>query len=234
MLALFAYPFIIIFVFDWFGKVPRWARVRENRGSPLPPSLRLEEEHKNRFLIIGKYALLLVVLRGLAGKTYWNLPLTTRNGHSWATFVELGLCGGLLIFGFRRLLSLLWQGAAVAERNEYYLRGPIVLWFVTFLVGGFAEEIWRAICISSFQTNDFSSASANLLTALTFSIAHISGLPSRVAPGVPSLVAETMIGLLLGGLFIWSGNLTAPYFASVTYFALNFFFSRGDLTLEWR
>jgi len=104
-----------------------------------------------------------------------------------------------------------------------------VLWLAIFLVGGFAEEFWRATCISSFRTNDFTAAQANLLTACAFSIAHVSGLPERVAPGVPSLLAEAMIGLLLGGLFIWSGTLTAPYFASVTYFVLNFFFVRRAL-----
>jgi membrane protease YdiL (CAAX protease family) len=64
----------------------------------------------------------------------------------------------------------------------------------------------------------------NFLTAFTFGIAHISGLPSRVSPG--EVTAEMIIGLMLGGLFLWSDNSIAPYLASVIYFTTSFLLVR--------
>jgi hypothetical protein len=223
-LALAAYPLIIIVVFDWFGEGSRW--VRSHRGLHWPADVKLAEERKGRWLIIAKYALLIIVMRILVGHAYTRTELVKILGHPSFRFGLMGLCVGLLMFGFRRLLSLLWLDAAVAERNDYFLRGPIALWLAIFVIGGLAEELWRAVCLLSFQANDFTALSANLMTAFAFSIAHLSGTPERIAAGVPSILAESMIGLLLGGLFIWSGSIQVSYFAGLTYFILNFAVSR--------
>jgi len=134
--------------------------------------------------------------------------------------------GGLFVLACRHALSALSPSAASAENNEYLLRGPIVLWLTIFLTGGIVEEFWQAVCIVCFTENGYSRISVLLLTAIAFSLAHSAGLPSRIAPGMVNLFAETLVGLMLGGLFLWSGNLVTPCVASVIYFTSSFFLVR--------
>lgn len=104
----------------------------------------------------------------------------------------------MAILACRHGISLLSPRAAEAEKNEYFMHGPVVLWLAIFLAGGFVEELWRTLCIIAFQQNDYSAASVILLTAFCFGFAHLSGFPSRIAPIVVSLGAEVMIGAMLG------------------------------------
>jgi hypothetical protein len=223
-LALAAYPAIVLLVFNWFGAGPRWAR--ENRWLFLPPELKKKTEEQGRPLALVRYALLLLALRGLAGAGLWYTVQLATHLRTFLSYMVLGIAGGLLILAYRHLLSEFFPSAASAENNEYLLRGSAVLWLAIFFTGGFVEEFWRAVCITSFQANSYGGASADLLTAFAFSLAHLSGLPSRIGPGVISVFAEIVVGLMLGGLFIWSGNVVAPCFASVVYFSSNFFLVR--------
>ena len=218
-LTLAAYPALVIFVFDWWNA--GWAS--KNRSFFLPPELKKKREEAGRPLALVRYALLLLVLRGLAGSGLWYTVPIAKHLREFFFFAVSGIAGGLLMLAFRHAFSLFSPSAAVAENNEYLLRGSAVLWVAIFLIGGLVEEFWRAVCIVSFEENGYSKASVILLTALAFSLAHMGGLPSRIAPGIASLVAEVIVGLMLGGLFIWSGNLVTSCFASVTYFTFSFF-----------
>ena len=84
--------------------------------------------------------------------------------------------------------------------------------------------MWRAICILGFEQYDFNGVVANLLPAIAFGLAHVSGLPSRVSPG--GVVAEMTIGFGLGGLFLFSGSVLPTFVASVVYFATSYFRTR--------
>lgn len=107
---------------------------------------------------------------------------------------------------------------ALTDRDNYYLRGPFILWCLIFVVGGFAEEYWRAVCITGLQRNDFGPLSANLMTSMAFVLAHLSGLPSRIGAGGPNLGFEFIVGFAFGSLFIWSGNVTTSLIANVVYY----------------
>ena len=226
-LALAAYPAIVILVFNWAGASALWAR--KNRSFFLPPDLKKESEESGRLLALFRYGLLLLVLRGLAGSGLWYMVPVATNLRAFLFFMVLGVAGGLFVLACRHALSALSPSAASAENNEYLLRGPIVLWLTIFLTGGIVEEFWQAVCIVCFTENGYSRISALLLTAFAFSLAHSAGLPSRIAPGMVNLFTETLVGLMLGGLFLWSGNLVTPSVASVIYFASSFFIVRRPL-----
>ena len=68
-----------------------------------------------------------------------------------------------------------------------------------------------------------------VLAAVAFSIAHVSGLPARVAPGISVVFAEMLVGLILGALFLWSGNIVVPFVSSIVYFISTFFIQRRSL-----
>jgi len=218
-----------MFVFDWCGPVSRWAF--RNRSTPVPIRLRRIGERRGRFLLLIKYAVLLLVLCVLAGKDPWYLVRMLAPKQSTLVAFAWGAAGGLLIFGFRRLLALAWRPIVFSEVNDYLLRGPTAVWLTIFAFGGFGEELWRALCIYSFRQSGYEALSAAVLPALAFSLAHVSGLPTRIPGGLEIAFAEAMTGLLLGLLFIWSGNLISPYLASVTYYSLNLYWLRHRFTL---
>jgi hypothetical protein len=221
-LALAAYPTLVIFVFDWWNA--GWGS--KNHSFFLPPELKKKREEANLPIALVRYALLLLVLRGLAGGGLWYTVPIARHLREIFFFAGCGIAGGLLMVAFRHAFSILSPIADSVENNEYFLRGSVVLWVVIFATGGIIEEFWQAVCIVSFQENGYSRFSVLLLTAFAFALAHMCGLPSRIASGIPSFLVEIIVGLMLGALFILSGNLVTPCVASVIYFTTSFFLVR--------
>lgn len=220
-LALAAFPAIVTFVFNWFSAGSRWAR--ENRSFFGPPELARKSEDSGRRFILIRYALLLLVLRGIAGRPLLQAVAIAPRSANWLVPVAFGIAGGIIMLVLRRLISSLSPRTLSIARNDYFLHGSVILWVTVFATGGFVEEYWRAFCIVALHQIGYNTITANLLSALAFSLAHLSGLPSRIAPGIPSLIAEIIVGLMLGGLFIGSGNFIAPSVASVIYFIFSFF-----------
>ena len=224
--ALAAFPIIGILVFPWWDS--GWAI--KHHSMTLPPDIARKEEEVGRPLQLVKYGLLLLALRGIASNRLWHIVPFAVRSHSWIVLVAPGIAGGILLLGLRSLLSSLFPGAFLSLKNEYFFRGSVGLWLAIFLVGGPVEEFWRAVCIVGLVQNDRTAFTANTLTAIAFSIAHQSGLPSRVAPGVAIAVFEFLVGLILGALFMWSGNFVVPCFANVIYYVSIFSLERRRST----
>jgi hypothetical protein len=218
---LAAFPVIGIFVFDWWNS--GW-----HRSMVLTPEIARKREQAGRPLLLLKYALLLLVMRGLAGDRFWYVIPVIARTRSESVLVALGIATGLLLFGLRHLLSSVSPASAASEKNEYFGRGSVLTWLAIFLMGGLVEELWRALCIVALGQNSHDFFLANLLTAVAFSVAHQSGHPSRIPPGLENAGTEVVVGLMLGALFIWSGNLVAPCIANVTYYTASFSLVRWD------
>ena len=224
--ALAAFPIIGIFLTDWWNA--GWAS--EHHAMVLPPEMARKREEEGRPLQLVKYGLLLLALRGIGGNRLWHMVPFTMRSHTWVVLVAPGIAGGILLLAFRNLLSSLFPGAFLSLKNEYFARGSVNLWLTVFLVGGPVEEFWRAVCITVLIQNDHSALSADILTAIAFSIAHQSGLPSRIAPGLAIAGFEVLVGLILGALFKWSGNFIVPCVASLIYYVSGFFLERRRST----
>lgn len=196
----------------------------------LPPEIAIKGEESGRPLILAKYAFLLVVLRCLIGNRLWRIVPIFVHSRPWLVLLASGIVCGVVIIGFQTFLSSLSLGVLFPKGNEYFLRGSVSLWLTIFFTGGLVEEFWRAICIVGLVQNGQGPFSANLLTAFAFSVAHQSGLPSRIAPGLGVAAAEVIVGLVLGSLFMWSGNIIAPSLASVVYYISIFFMVRRSST----
>jgi hypothetical protein len=224
LVALAAFPAIGFLVFDWGGPGSRWAS--KNHAIFLPPELKSIEEKRGRFIQFLKYAILFLVLWGLAGRELWRIVPVTAPSQAWSSAIACGIFGGLLAFGFRRVFALSSASIASGESDDYVLRGAAIIWLLTFTLGAFSEECWRALCISSFQQNGHSPLSADLLTGTAFSIAHMTGIPSRIPGGVAIAGAELVTGLMFGAVYVWSGNLASPCLASAIYYISNFYWLR--------
>ncbi|HXX18040.1 MAG TPA: CPBP family glutamic-type intramembrane protease [Candidatus Acidoferrum sp.] len=223
-LLLVAYPAIIVFLIDWSGPGSRWAM--KHRSSLLPPAIKGIQETRGRFLLLIKYALVVLAAWGITNRDQRHLLAMEIRTHSWPVVFLSGLFGGVFIFGFRRLLALSWPPIAVSESRDYALRGRISIWLAIFLFGGLAEELWRAFCILSFLQAGQTAFVGAVLPALAFSLAHMSGLPARIPGGLEIACAEAITGLLLGTLFLWSSNFFSPYLASLVYYTLNLYWLR--------
>jgi membrane protease YdiL (CAAX protease family) len=221
---LIAYPAIIIFVFDWIGFFPR---SNEDRARILSAQFKAREENLGRSWLLVKYGLLFVVLRMIAGKALWQIFPHMANARSWTSMALAGTTFGVLLVVLRRGISLLSPRAAAAEKLEYFLHGSTGSWLSIFVLGGFVEESWRALCIIAFRQNGYSDLTAILITAAAFGIAHVSGLPSRVY--ADDVTVEMLIGLILGVLFTWFANIVAPCLASIIYFTFSYFRARASL-----
>jgi hypothetical protein len=221
-LALAAFPIIGIFLFDWWNA--GWAS--EHHAMVLPREMAIQREEAGRPLQLVKYGVLLLALRVIASNRLWHMVPFTMRSHTWVVLVAPGIAAGILLLVFRNLLSSLFPDAFLSVKNEYFVRGSVNLWLMVFLLGTLVEEFWRAVCISGFLQNEHSALSADMLTAIAFSIAHQTGLPSRIAPGLGIAGFEVLVGLILGALFIWSGNVVVPCLASVIYYVSSFFLDR--------
>jgi membrane protease YdiL (CAAX protease family) len=205
-------------LFDW--RITN--RASKNRSLYLPIDLRQKLEASGRYLFFVKFLILLAVLLVLGGASAWRIILATPYSRSWLAVVGYGVATGTFMLGGRQLALLILKPAD----NEYLQRGSGFLWIAVFVVGGFTEEVWRGFCIVSLQNNGWRLLSVTLLTSLSFTLAHMSGLPSRIAPGAPDSVCEMAMGLMLGGLFLRTGTVIAPFIASVSYFTGDFLLVR--------
>jgi hypothetical protein len=222
--ALASYPIIIALVFSWWGEGTRWAT--ENRSFSMPPELLRKEKRTGRFLFFFKYGLLLLALRFLVGKGFWRTIFLIFQTHSALILIVWGAAGGALVFACRRLLASISRTIAETEAGDDLLAGPVALWLMIFAFGAFAEEFWRALCISAFQHNGSSAITAVLWPACAFAAAHLSGLPPRIPGGLENVIPELGVGLIFGLLFVLSGSLLPATVASMVYYTSNLFWLR--------
>jgi membrane protease YdiL (CAAX protease family) len=151
--------------------------------------------------------------------------LTPQSSHWWTPCL-LELFGGICVLVFRRALAYVTPSIAQAEASDYSLRGSAFAWLAVFTIGAIAEEVWRASCIRSLQHNPVGPVLANVLAAVSFSVAHMSGLPPRIPAGLGIAGAEAVVGLMFGALFMTSGNVLSACLASIVYYTANYFLIR--------
>lgn len=198
----------------------------------MRPDLKPLEEARGRALLLIRYALLLLVLRGLAGRGLWHIVPIESHSRPWSVLIASGVVGGVAMLTCRHGISLLSPSAAEAEKNEYFQRGTVVFWLAVFWAGGFVEAVWMALCIVALQQNGYGLVQVTLYPPFCFGFAHLSGLPSRITAGMVSIGAETLAGLMLGAIFIWSSNVITPYLCSVIYFTSSFLLIRRKRSSE--
>lgn len=151
------------------------------------------------------------------GWAFGQWPIERLNWSGSAFLVGLVAALPLLV------LFVLFEHSSIAPLSEIrslleqfllpMLRGvgPFGLWLLA-AAAGFGEEILFRGLLQDLLARWFGVAAGLVLASLVFGLAH-------AVTGAYFLIAS-LIGLYLGGLYLWSGNLLAPI---VTHAAYDFF-----------
>lgn len=130
--------------------------------------------------------------------------------------VLVGFAAGLLLVYWSKAMMALGRRFAPSgwQPEPFLFREPVWKLALVILVGGFAEEFWRALCLILFDRANYSAGSAVLITSLVFGLGHLLS-PQPVPRALGRIMRAATGGAFLGGLFLWFGTLTVPYIAHV-------------------
>jgi membrane protease YdiL (CAAX protease family) len=112
------------------------------------------------------------------------------------------------------------------ERQYGLLEGPEPLWFAIIAIGGLSEELWRSLSLLSLERAADSAFFPIVATSAAFAIGRLGGIPGRGSGEVVDVGSEFVTGLLLGGLFVWSGSILATSIANIVFYASSFLYLR--------
>jgi hypothetical protein len=101
------------------------------------------------------------------------------------------------------------------DRMEGYLFGSTGLWVTIFVVGGFAEEHWRAVTLRAFQQAGWDPGFPIVLTSLVFGFAYGVGLPPRGGQGLFSVFGSASWRALMAQIFLTTGSWGVPCIANI-------------------
>jgi membrane protease YdiL (CAAX protease family) len=220
-LILLLYPTVIFLIVQ--PRAFRLARARKPGVTgmvALRASLEKELDESGRWLLIGKLLLAAVLLLawmkwyGFTPEQLGIFSLSVR-----ASFAMGSVAGALLVCGrmvFQGLVHLL-PGVPPSHPKHPQSKGPVPIWFLTFIVAAAFEEPWRAFCLLAFVEAGWSQITAVTVTSIAFVHAQRSGFPPRIPGPNFEEVWEFIVGVFLAVLFLRLGTVVVPFVASLAY-----------------
>jgi len=202
----------------------RWVRQRLSLGwgVRIPFTLRVQFEEDGRLWLLANLGFVLgaVLLwmraRGVPGS---EIGLAVNN---WLQLFLAGVAGGAFLAACRVAYVKLIPPCR-SDLLAPLSRGPLSIWVLTFLVGGLAEESWRAVCLRTFQGNDHRTILWIFLTSIAFVVGRLSGFPARASGSHPEVFWKALHGGILAGYFLAFGTLWVPYIAGLAHDVTNLF-----------
>jgi membrane protease YdiL (CAAX protease family) len=221
-MVLASFPVLAIFLLEPTGA--RWGA--KHKSFALPPEVRQRSERNGRFLWLVRYVILILVCIFFA-RRYPIAPSMVMPATRPFTFTLLaGVSGGMLLLACRSGMRFAFAGLASNENQYDLLKGPAIFWLITFILGGFAEELWRASSILALIETDHTVNFAIVVSSIAFGLGRLGGIPSRIHGETVDTVAEVLTGIILGGLYVWSRSVLAASLASIIYYTSLFYFLR--------
>jgi len=210
--CLFAYPVCIQLIPN-----PVWLRWwwRDGGAAEMPPAL--VEGSKRIFsnLLIFKFAVLILVCFFLAAKA--SIPqsaLGFRRDQPTAAILVGSLTGALLIAWVYAMTRLARKLKGSGEDPPHFLREPIPKILFILLLGGFAEELWRAVVLVLYREAGGSAISAVLVTSIVFGVGHVSSFNS-ISRALGRATGPALIGVFCAILFLLWQTLFIPWIPHV-------------------
>lgn len=196
-LALAVLPFVVSIPFDLRSFMWGW----RHGFAPMPTDLAQRATKIRRYSILLDDALVIVLVLFLSAYAHITATQMGMNRISWRRHLLIGCVLGLLWVG----LQLIVRGFRKGKTNSLFFQGgSALLWALVFLLGAFAEEIWRSLCIVGLRNEGHTTAFVVLITAVVFTIGHIWEGPFRALGSFP-------FGIAAAFAFIWTGSLLTTY-----------------------
>jgi membrane protease YdiL (CAAX protease family) len=215
-LSLGSYPLISILTPEPAAIGWWW---RTGGAAPLPPEILERSKRNEPPLLLVKFALLICA----TGFVSWQANLSKRSLGMILPSLEVGSLVSLAL-----LLTLAtWLSsmkALIAESpppddQPVLLREPAWIILTLLIFGAFAEEFWRAACLSILIQQGVTRNIAILVSSAVFGIGHLQS-PQPFSRALGRFLSSAIAGALLGGLFLWFHSLIIPF---ATHLALNSF-----------
>lgn len=122
----------------------------------------------------------------------------------WKLFVVIGTAGGIAWLAVQELAMNLSSGVNPRSSADDLQEGAATLWMALFLIGAFAEELWRAFCIIAFLWVGDSLTFAILITSFVFALGHYGRSVVQRLGMIP-------LGIVAASLFAATGSLIASF-----------------------
>lgn len=211
-LALFTYPAITLLTPE--PNYLRWL-LKTGGGGTMPPDVKERWERNVGNLLIAKF-LLLVAACSIYMK---QIPISTKSvglrlDQPLGVITMGAVSCAMLIWWLSTMKALALKAAPQAGFPHSLLREPRFKLLLVLVLGGFAEELWRALSLTILPEADISKLSAVLLTSLVFGVGHLFSYKSLGA-ALGKFMAPAIAGAFLAALFLWSHTLFIPFFAHV-------------------
>lgn len=174
-------------------------------ATPMPPDVANKAERVGRYMLFPMEALVAgSVLSLMVHFSITPVQIGVRL-QDWESDVLVGCAAGLS-WGALPAMSFYFFPAVRRQWAVHYLqKGSVSFWVFIFLVGVFAEELWRAFCLIGLTSAGHSLGLSVILTAVAFALAHKLRLGGTLALGI--------LGAGLALLYVWRASLAAPYSA---------------------
>lgn len=153
--------------------------------------------------------------------TYLRLEWPSGRDVAWALAATLGLMATLaVVLVVVEVLGLSASDHSTVQSAQDNPQILLPLIPLSILVTGPAEELLFRGIIQTRLQEGFGTAAAVLLATLVFTLVHI---PAYYGPGLPTTLGILFVlGLFLGGIYEYTGNLVVPIVAHGLYNAISF------------
>jgi hypothetical protein len=199
-------------------------------GTPMPPEDELRSQRNGRFILILRYIILGAYILYAARRN--SLPYSAL-GIYFRHFFPLTLIGvvaGLLFLSLRKLATSVWPTLVWNNPTHPITKGPVSIWVVIILIGGFAEELWRAFCLIGLQNDGLQTGFVVLLTSAVFAASQVGGKPTRISGNPIEVFSTAAIGMGLAILFLRFDSFLLVGSANITYYLATLYFVRTRTT----
>jgi membrane protease YdiL (CAAX protease family) len=211
-LTVLSYPFITLLVpepisFRW------WWRTG---GLPMPPEIMERSLQNKRKLLIVKFLLLILTsflfLRCLPiSPASLGFRLKQPTGTLF-----MGVAAGLLLI--RWVFAMRSLNVKVTPRPGedvgFFVGESTTRILLIMILGALAEELWRALALTTFDKAGISTVYAIFFTSISFGVGHVSSYNS-LGHVLGRIMAPTIAGVFLAALFLWSQTLFSPLIVHV-------------------
>lgn len=222
-IVLLLYPAVIFLLPE--PAAARWGW-RQRGIVLLPESLRSRSERNGRYLLLAKFALVIGMVIYSARRYHLLLSVLGVGLRTWPLSLIIGFVAGTLLLFWKNLLEI-WFPRLRSHSSEHdVVRGGVVTWILIFLAGCFCEELWRAFCLTALRKADFSLPFVVVVTSISFALAELGGIPSRLLAIWEDVVAAMTIGVLLAVLFLAASSLLTNCSANLIFNLSNMYLMR--------